>query len=149
MDNVNRDAGKPAPQRDDVDWYGFHQKSSKTPAEKSPSSTPADDPYGYHQGSPAKHDGQKPGHDGTHKPGLTLYDVAEHNMRDHHLQIKSQDDIYRHLNDMMVAHGHHRANLDGRSHLNDHMLPKEWNFVDPRSLAEHPHHPKLTFWYQS
>ena len=156
MDNPN--AGKkPANQpSSDADWYGFNQeKSVKTTPDKSQTTPgPGDDPYGYHQGGPAK-----PGGD-TNKPGnqcpdgkgnLTLYDVAERELRRTNTEIKSQDDIYRKLNEMMVAHGHTKANLDGRTHINDHMLPKSWNNVDPRSLLDgdakncppkHDKHPK-------
>jgi hypothetical protein len=131
MDNVSKDTAKPAPQQSDVDWYGFNQ-STKPGSDKAPTTpaSPSDDPYSYHQNGPAK-PGQTPGG----RPP-TLYDAAVQDMQARNVQIKSQDDIYRHLNEMMVAHGHRKANIDGRNHINDHMLPRSWNNVDPASILD-------------
>jgi hypothetical protein len=82
------------------------------------------------------HHGEKQSHH------LTLFDVARHELKKHHIPIHSNDDIYHKLNEMMAAHGHKRANLDGRTRINDHMLPKEWNHVDPHSIMEQ-HEKKL------
>lgn len=150
------DQGKAAPQaqgqRPDSganDPYGYHQGRPATDKGR-PTGQPkagADDPYGYHQGphtpGAPTHKPGKPGHDGKHDgkhkhPSLTLYDVAESTLKHEGKPIKTQDDIYFRLNDMMVAHGFQKANIDGRNHINDHMLPKSWNDVDPRKLQEAP-----------
>lgn len=148
LDNVNGNNG-PAPKQSDVDWFGFNQNGpankagGDTTGQKPQPQGPGDDPYDKNQGAPAKPAGpgtpEKPDHGGHDKPHgpLTLYDVAERELRHSHTEIKSQDDVYRKLNEIMVAHGHQKANLDGRTGINDHMLPKEWNSVNPKSLLEH------------
>lgn len=80
------------------------------------------------------------GHGAEHRNHLTLFDVAKDTLKAHHTPIRSSDEIYHKLNSMMVAHHHTKADIDHRTHINDHMLPKSWNHVDPRSIIEHSHH---------
>lgn len=143
MDNADREGRKPVPQQA-PDWYGFHQGAPARGSERSEQpgpQRPAEDPYGYHQGPGRRQPGdgqpnpQKPGKDkGGHK--LTLYEVAETNLRAHGTKITNQDQIYFHLNDLMVRQGHQKANIDGRTKINDHMLPNSWNYVSPRKFQE-------------
>ena len=147
MDNVSNEKSAAQPQQ--VDWFSFHQGPSNTGGDRGPQpgpvqdKGPGQDPYDKHQG-PGK---GTPTDQGPGKPyptvpkglaALTLYDVAEGTLKAEGKKGYKQDDIYFRLNDMMVAHGHKKANIDGRNHINDHMLPNSWNFVDPKSLLEAP-----------
>lgn len=123
MDNPNRGTTQ-AHQQSSIDWYSFNQEK--------PAGRGTDHP---HKPSPEKPGGNT--HPDKHHPHLTLYDVAKSELKHSHKPIKNSDDVYHELNEMMVAHGHKKANLDGRTQINDHMLPKEWNYVNPRSLMEH------------
>lgn len=126
----------PQAQAAERDPYGYHQGPGKRVEEPRREPAPSKDPYDYHQGPRP----QKPGKD--HMPRLTLYDVAESTFKAEGRKNYKQDDIYFRLNDMMVAHGFQKANIDGRKHINDHMLPKSWNYVDPRKLMEAPKQPE-------
>lgn len=141
MDKASKDAS-PAPQQG-IDWYSFHQGTPAKVGDKQPvPQVPGPDPYDYHQG-PSK-DGQKPPQSDQpqRKHRLTLYEVAEDTLKAEGKKSYKQDDIYFRLNDMMVAHGYKKANIDGRKNINDHMLPNSWNYVDPRKLREAPKQPE-------
>ena len=145
MENMSKE-GKQAPKQASPDWYDFNQNgpASRGADQQKPKPPGAGDPYDYHQGPHKPGDSThqpKPGDGKHHKPGgqknhLTLYDVAEGNLKSSGTKISNQDQIYFHLNDMMVAHGFQKANLEGRTNINDHMLPKSWNDVNPHKLQE-------------
>ncbi len=133
------DAGKAAPQQSAIDWFSFNQGADNTTkpgkaGDQSPAPQPGQDPYDYNQGPSKPGDPAKPGK--HRQSSLTLYDVAESTLKAEGKKSYKQDDIYFRLNDMMVAHGFQKANIDGRSHINDHMLPKSWNMVDPHKLLD-------------
>lgn len=141
MDRVTQNV-QPAQEERGVDWFSFHQGPGQRGPERHPQGPrPGHDPYDNHQGPR-----QRRNPDDTNRPErprkpekhrLTLYEVAEGTLKKESKKY-SQDDIYFRLNDMMVAHGHKKANIDGRKNINDHMLPRSWNYVDPRSLLEAP-----------
>ncbi|MBX9689502.1 MAG: hypothetical protein K2X27_22520 [Candidatus Obscuribacterales bacterium] len=137
MDKANRD-NRPAPQQADLDWYSFSQgPGANAPTERQTSpQKQADDPYGYHQGPSGDKRQPHPGEPKPARGNLTLYDVAEQTLKSEGKKGYKQDDIYFRLNDLMAAHGFQKANLDGRSKINDHMLPRSWNDVDPRKLYD-------------
>ncbi len=145
MDNVEKDS-KPVEQPQAVDWYSFHQGNLQRAGDSNnaPPQPTDSDPYGYHQG-PGK--GEKPSKDPGNdqnnnadnkkpKHRLTLYEVAENTLKAEGKKGYKQDDIYFRLNDLMVAQGHKKAIIDGRRHINDHMLPRSWNYVDPYKFQE-------------
>lgn len=134
------EAAKPANQQAGIDWFSFHQGADNTgrpdkagDQQPAPGPKPGQDPYDYNQGPSKQGDPAKPG---KRQSTLTLYDVAESTLKAEGKKSYKQDDIYFRLNDMMVSHGFQKANIDGRSHINDHMLPKSWNMVDPHKLLD-------------